>query len=337
MKSYEKIEADGFESQTKRYKRIEENNLKSFFVIEGSPLHVLQSIHSLGVPRDILSSEYEKTDDPEVKRELKDKRKIIDGNMSPLNEYGPSELSVKNRKKDAKKNVESFLYMNDINQSDVRLLLPERDYETPLTVIDLDTVALTPDDTGLLRPDVRGDMMYTYNPNIVMAARPADCPVAYITAETPKGTIYILLHLATLGVASGYIKDAKQTMDNLQVDWESVRIQLTAGGHAENYNYVDFTKFDPRVKYPESHNLFVNVEETVTKKGQPAWNFDVDVAAEAYEGICNEMPIEPYQVYLDTTDTTSPTAGYSSNTRAFKGFEVDGDNTRDIVMARLVR
>jgi len=334
VESYTPIESDGFESQPERYKKIDELNKKSFLITEGSSLQVLQSMHSIGLPRDVLTSEIEKTDNPEIIEELEEKRIVVNGNMSPLNNYGPEELSLEERKEDAKNNVIKFLAKNDVDFDDVRLLLPERDYDTPLSVINLDEATYKHDYTGLLVPDTRADMIYTFKPEIVMAARPADCPIAYVTAETPKGELTVLLHLATLGVASEYVAQSKKILDGLGVDWESVRVQLTPGGHAETYNYTNFTAYDPREKFPNNKGLFVNVEETVNEEGKPAYNYDVDVSAAAYEEIAEKWDITPYQIFMDTTDTTSPTSGYSSNSRHFReDIEVDNDNTRDIVLA----
>ncbi len=333
MESFETIEASRAVPDPERYKKIDEKNRTSFLMVEGSPLRVVQSLYSVGVSREVLSEEIAKTNDDEKAEELKDKRQLINGNMSPLNKYGPSELTPEQRIEDAKNNVHEFLDKQNIDIADVRLLLPERDYDTPLTVINLDETPLVQDDTDLLRPDKRADMLYTYDPTIIMAARPADCPIAYVTAETPKGEVTVLIHLATLGVAHGYVPQAKQILDNLDVEWSSVRVQLTPGGHAETYKYENFPDYNPAEKFPETSTLYVNIEETKTDKGERAWNFDVDVAAEAYKQIVEKWNIDEYQVYLDTTDTTSPESGYSSNSRAFKGYEVDGDNTRDLVLA----
>jgi len=147
MESHKSVEADGFESQPERYRKIDELNKQSFLVTEGSSLQVIQSLHSIGAPRDVLSEKIENTDNPQVAEKLKEKRVVVNGNMSPLNKLGPNDLTVEQRIEDAKKNVDDFLYKNDIDPADVRLLLPERNYETPLTVVNLDTVSLAHDDT----------------------------------------------------------------------------------------------------------------------------------------------------------------------------------------------
>jgi len=330
MESFERTETDDFESQPERYKKIDELNKQSFLMTEGSSLQVIQSLHSIGAPRDVLSEKIENTDDPRVAGALKEKRVLVNGNMSPLNGYGPSELSPEQRIEDAKQNLHTFLRHQDIDPADVRMLRPERDYTTPLSVVNLDDTPLAPDDTGILRPDKAGDLIYTYNPNIVLAARPADCPIAYVEAQTPKGTITVLLHLAWMGVAHGYIQQAKKELDNLEIDWTTAQVQITAGGHAETYTFEGFDKFNPVEEFPESVSMFVNVEETEEGK----YNFGIDVAAEVYDQIINTWDVTEHNVFADTTDTTAPESGYSSHSRSFKDYEVDGDNTRDLFLAR---
>lgn len=331
------VEQNNFEPQTPRYQRIDELNKESFLLTEGSQLQVIQSLHSVGAPRDILTPELTGQSDIDViQKAQRVGRTILAGNVSPLKGYGPNKLSAGGRLVDAKKNVYKFLYQHDVNPSDVRVLKPDRDYETPLTVINLEDESFTPDGTGLLQPDTSGDMMYTYSAELVMAARPADCPIVFVSAETPKGVISVLLHLATLGVAHGYVSQAKQILDDLGVDWSTVRAQLTSGGHAETYTYTGFKEYNPIERFPESKGLYPYVEEVVGDDGKLAYDFTIDLAAEAYEQIVEQWGIDNYQIFLDTSDTTSPKVGYSSNSRAFKGYAVNGENTRDIVLARRV-
>jgi|GEM_PF-656629 len=337
MKSYERIESNDFQPQPERYRKIDELNKKSFLVTEGSSLQVIQSLHSIGAPRDVLSEKIENTDDPQVAEALKEKRKVVNGNMSPLNGYGPSELSPEERIEDAKENLHTFLYHQDIDPADVRMLRPERDYTTPLSVVNLDDTALAPDDTGILRPDKAGDLIYTYNPSIILAARPADCPIAYVEAHTPKGAVTALLHLAWMGVAHGYVQQAKEELDNLGIDWETAQVQITAGGHAETYTFEGFDKFNPVEEFPESASMFVGVESSINNKGEAAYDFGIDVAAEVYNQIIHTWDVTEYNVFADTTDTTAPESGYSSHSRSFKDYEVDGDNTRDLFLARRER
>lgn len=335
MKSYEQLEADGFEPQTERYKKIDELNKQSFLMTEGSSLQVLQSLHSAGAPRDILSEKYADNFDSQVIKKAQNiGREVLAGNMSPLNGYGPTHLTPEERIEDARCNIEAFLVQYDVDPKNVRILRPERDYTTPLSVINLDETPLTPDDTGLLRPDKAGDMVYTYDSEVVIAVRPADCPIVFISAETPNRAITVLLHLAWMGVANGYVEQAKNELDNLQIDWPTAQVQITAGGHGDTYTFENFNTFNPRKKYPESAEMFVNLREVTNEEGKLAYDFGVDISAEVYKQITNTWDIDPHNIYADTSDTTSPKSGYSSHSRSFKKYDVHGENTRDFVLAR---
>lgn len=318
-----------------RYAEIDARNQESFLMTEGSSLQVLQSLHSAGAPRDILSEKHSDSfDDQTLKAAKKLSRVVLAGNMSPLNNYGPSHLSPEERIEDAKDNIASFLERHDVSAESVRILRPERDYTTPLSVINLDDAPMTPDDTGLFRPDQAGDMIYTYNRDIIMAARPADCPIVFVTAETPKGEITALLHLAWAGVAHGYVQQAKKQLDTLGIDWPSARAQITPGGHGDTYTFENFTKYNPAEEFPEAAGMFVDLEKTTGKEGEDAYNFGIDVAAEVYEQIIGSWEMGQRNVFADTSNTTAPESGYSSHSRTFKNYDVDGDNTRDLVLAR---
>ena len=333
MNSVEKNNSQLYEP---RYDRIDALNSKSFFMTEGSDLEVIQSLYSAGAPRDILTSSFADSFDEDVVQKAQAiGRRLLAGNLSAMG-YGPKELSPEERIEDAKANVEAFLAQYDVDPARVRILYPDRDYDTPLKVINLDEEHLSKEETGLLRPDDRADMLYTFHPELILAARPADCPIVFVSAETPKGPMTALLHLAWLGVAHGYIPQAKEALDDLGVDWESVRVQVTPGGHGETYTYKN-NAYNPQQKFPKAAGMFINLQEVTDEKGSPAYNFGIDVAAESYEQIVREWKIDEYQIYMDTSNTTSPASGYSSHSRTHKGYEVDGDNSRDLVLARHIK
>lgn len=335
MKSHERIKADGFEPYANRYEKIDELNKNSFLMNEGSSLQVLQSLHSAGAPRNMLSEKYADTFDLQVVEKAQNiSRVALAGNMSPLNGYGPTYLTPEERIEDAKNNINAFLAQNDISPEHVRILRPERDYTTPLNIINLEDAPLSPDDTGLLRPNQAGDMIYTHDPEVILVARPADCPIVFLSAETPAGTITALLHLAWLGVAHGYIQQAKKELDKLQIDWLTAQVQITPGGHADTYLFENFSKFNPLKEFPESASMFVDFRETKDDEGEPAYSFGLDVAAEVYEQITDTWGVDQHNVYADTSDTTAPESGYSSHSRSFKNYAVHGENSRDLVLAR---
>jgi copper oxidase (laccase) domain-containing protein len=230
--------------------------------------------------------------------------------------------------------VNNFLRQNEIVKENVRILRPEREYVTPLNVVNIDTAPLAYDDTGLLRPDRAADMMYTYDQKKVLAVRPADCPIVCVSAETPKGPVTILLHLAWMGVAHGYIQQAKNELDAVDIDWSSAQVQITPGGHAETYTFREFKSFDPAGAFPDAATMFIDVKEHTDDEGKVSYSFGIDVAAEVYEQIASSWGIDSRNIFADTSNTTAPESGYASHSRSFKKYAVDGDNVRDLVVAR---
>lgn len=327
----------GFEHPPERYAAIEAANRESFLMQETPDLVVTQSLHSIGDSREVFGKKNAPAEDvAEVPpRSTRLSRTILAGNMSPLNGYGPSALSPEERVLDAQENLRRFFEQQGIDTDTVRILLPERDYTTPLSVINLDEAPLESDESGLRRPAQRGDFMYTYNSELTLAARPADCPIEFVTAMTPKGEVTVLLHLAWLGVVHDYIDQAKIALDSLEVDWSTVRVQVTPGGHSETFKFTNADRYgDPRETFPEYASLFKEVTANTADDGRTLYDFGIDLPAEVYHRTIASWGIDPYQIFLDTTDTTAPHVGYSSNSRAYQGYVVDGDNTRDIVAAR---
>lgn len=294
-----------------RYAVIDEQNAASFLLHEPWRAEVGHSVHSLGLSRELALA-----------------RTTLAGNMSPLNGYGPSYLASEAKIADAKANLARYFAVNNIDPSAVRILHPERDYSTPLTSIDIDEAQTAPDGTGLERSVMAGDLLFTHNPEVVLAARPADCPVVLMTADTPRGQMTSLLHLAWLGAAHGYVEQAKRVYDRLGVDWDTARCYITAGGQAETFTFEGFSKYNPLEEFPDSTGLFVDVTRD---PNNGTYAFGVDSAKFVYDEVIEKFGIDPYQVYLDTSDTTSPRSGYSSHSRSFKGYSEDGSNTRDIV------
>lgn len=294
------------------YSEIDSKNTESFLLHENWDVLVLQSLHSAG-----------------PSREHKLARTILAGNMSPLNGYGPHHLTDEEKIQDAARNLETFFQQYNINPSRVRILRPERDYTTPLTAINLDEAPMEHDDTGLLRPTQTGDLLYTHNPDIVLAARPADCPIIYMTAETAQGTVTSLVHLAWLGAAHGYIAQARETFDTLGVDWPSARLYMTPGAHGSTYTFHKFDKYNPHEAFPDTQELFVDL----VQDGENSYSFGINLSQFVYNQMLTTFPIRNYQVFADTTNTTAPEAGYSSHSRSFKNYPEDGANTRDIVLA----
>lgn len=225
------------------------------------------------------------------------------------------------------------------------MLNPERNYDTPLTSLFVEAASYAHDTAGVPRFERESDLLYTFSPELVLAARPADCPIVFLSARTPHGELFSLLHLSWLGVAHDYIAQAKLQYDELQVEWASARMYVTPGGHSDTFTFTEFEDYNPLQKYPAHAAMFTHVRPSRNAKGeiiygangQPKLDFSIDQSAYVYRTVVKEWGIEPYQLFMDTSDTTAPDVGYSSHSRSFQGYAEDGDNTRDIVIGARLR
>lgn len=300
----------------KRYDLIDDANAHSFWMSEDHGFETYLSVQSIGPSRQT----------PEQLAA----RNILAGNMSSLGTYGPNELTREERILDARKNMQRFFEQHAINQDNVRILNPERDYTTPLTVVNVDADPSVPNGMEPIRLTESGDFIYSYDPETVLAVRPADCPVIIATADTPKGKIHMMIHYAWTGVAVGYVEQTAKIFEEIGVDKKSLRMYISPGGHAESFKYEGYPD-DPRLQYPGNDLMFLDVEETTEANGSPGWSFKIDTTYALYQDVLNKIGIDPYQVFCDTSDTASLESGYSSNTRAFN---VEGEsNTRDLFVA----
>jgi copper oxidase (laccase) domain-containing protein len=172
-----------------------------------------------------------------------------------------------------------------------------------------------------------GDFIYTRNPDTVLAVRPADCPIAVISAETPKGETQIMVHFAWRGSAFGQFADMKNELDALGVDYETMRVYITPGGHAETYQFSNYRPDDKNNPMPIEGNLFVGVEKHTGGDGVETYSFGMDTPNDIYESFI-DLGLDKKQVFIDTSDTTALDSGYASHSRAMN---LKDDNVRDLV------
>lgn len=313
-----------------RYKEIDAANKESFYV--NNPrrtLDVFQSVQSIGDERIDLS----KLTDEELEAAPIARRMIAGGNMSALGPYGPVEFETDaQRIKDAQDNMKAFFESINVPQESAFILNPERDYTTPLTVVDVDAQSLEGHEERPLRLDTSGDFIFTRDPNKILTVRPADCPVMIASADTPEGKIYMLVHYAWKGAANGYVEQTARVFDTLGVDRGSLEIYLTAGGQAESFPYSDYDQ-DPTTEYPGTEGLFLNREEYINEAGEKKWKFSIDTPRFVYDEVIHQFGVDPKQVFCDTSDTSALDSGYSSHGRSSRLRGQGESNTRDIVIA----
>lgn len=320
-------------SVPERYRAIENANLRSFYFTNPyRSFDIYQSINSVGDARvdytDTLQSEAPLIPNTNTNRY------VTGGNMSTVGGYGPIELPLEERSENAKKNMQRFFESISVPATSVYLLNPNRNYSTPIDVVNVDTQKISDDTEWPLRLENSGDFIYTRDPNKVLAVRPADCPVMIASANTPEGGIYMMVHYAWAGAASGYVEQTAEIFDSLGVDRSSLEIYLSPGGQAETFTYTDYPQ-DPRKEYPAENleKLFRTVTERVKDDGSTVYNFRIDTPKYVYDQVLKHLNVQPKQVFCDTSDTSSLDSGYSSHGRSVRLQDQGESNTRDIVVA----
>lgn len=312
-----------------RYKEIDAANARSFYMNNPNrSFDVFQSVHSFGEPRVDLSAQPENTD----VAALAARRVVAGGNMSNLGTYGPPEMTPEERIEDANTNMHNFLESIEVPEVSVYMLNPERDYSTPLTVVDVDAQETQETDAWPRRLDNSGDFLYTRDRKKVLGVRPADCPVMIASADTPEGKLYMMVHYAWKGAANQYVKQTADIFDSLGVDRDSLEVYLTPGGQAESFPYTNYPQ-DPRKEFPGTDGLFAKVREHEKEDGTKVWDFGIDTPKFVYDQVIEQFGIDPKQVFCDTSDTSALESGASSHGRSMRLQKQGEANARDFVTA----
>jgi copper oxidase (laccase) domain-containing protein len=312
-----------------RYWAIETASKKSFYLTNPHrSFDAYQSIQSIGeVRQDHLKLSGEA---PTIAQAAT--RMIAGGNMSTVGPYGPVELSQDERIADAKENMHEFIESLGIPKTSVYMLNPERDYSTPLTVVDVDVQDTVGRTDWPLCLNTSGDFLFTRDPHKVLAVRPADCPVMIATADTPEGKVYMMVHYAWKGAAHGYIKQTADIFDTLGVDRSSLEMYLTPGGQAESYSYENYPQ-NPIKEYPGTEGLFFEPQSRINDEGKEVWDFGIDTPKFVYDQVLMQFGVDPSQIFCDTSDTSALNSGYSSHGRSSRLKNQGESNTRDLVLA----
>lgn len=300
-----------------RYEELDHNNQNSWYLTDPErPFHVTMSLHDIG-----------------PSREQKIARIPVITNVSP--DYGPDSVDKSQWPELARVNLNKFLRSIEIDPATVRILHPNRKFSTPLKMVAVDAENVEPNRTDPTYLQQAGDFIYTFNPNLSLAVRPADCPVVAAYGETPAGPVQTMTHIAWEGAVAGYVDQMFTAYDKLMVDRSTLKIYLTAGGHAENFAYKDYPN-NPLEMAPGLEGLFINVRKQVDSHNSPLYSFAIDTPNFVYKKLIDHG-IKPDQIFVDTTDTAALDAGTSSNTRMKRSQFGDldilpEDNSRDVIV-----
>lgn len=285
-----------------RYEKIERNNDMSWYFTEERQFEAYMSVGTVK-PSARKFGEHAL-------------RQTLAGNMSPI--YGPED--------EALDNMSRFHEELGLDPAKTRILLPQRQYDIPLQMLNVDNDPAISDGEHPAILSERADFLYTYDSEIALAARPADCPIVLATAETPKGNILMLTHLAWQGAANGFVGQMFEHYETLGVRKDSLRIYVTPGGQAESFPYR--SDHNPYEKYPDTHGLFANVTKVDDK-----YSYAIDTPNFVYNELL-KYGVLPEQIYANTSDTSRADSGYSSHGRASRSNGAE-TNIRDIIIAKM--
>lgn len=300
-----------------RYEQLDHNNQTSWYLTDPNrPFRVTMSLHDIG-----------------PSREQKIARTAVVSNVSPA--YGPSNVDKSQWPALAQANLAKFLHSIAVDPATVRILHPSRNFSAPLEMVAVDAENVDPNRTEPTYLQKAGDFIYTFNPNLSLAVRPADCPVVAAYGETPAGPVQTMTHIAWEGAAAGYIDQMFTAYDELMIDHSSLKIYLTPGGHAENFVYKDYPS-NPLEISPRLEELFVDVKKQTDSNNPSLYSFTIDTPHYVYKKLI-EHGVKPNQIFVDTTDTAALDAGTSSNTRMMRSQYGDldilrEDNSRDVIV-----
>jgi len=307
-----------FPPLAERYERIAKANQESFYMTDPNrSFDVFMSVESAGGNRLLGAAAA---------------RHMLGDNMSI--KRGPEDIDDQTRVRLANEHVRAYLNPEHgigVDGSSVILLNPAHNYDRALNAINIDLEAFQPHDLPASAEE-EADFIYTYNPNLALGAKPADCPIVIASAETPKGPIYMMTHFAWRGAAQPEttgVKAMTKIYDKFGVDRSTLQMYVAPGGQAESFQYTGYDH-DPYDEYPDARGLF-----EVTKEENGSYSFTIDTPYYVYSQLL-ELGIDPKQIFVDVSDTASTKSGYSSHGRSVR-LQKEGiptQNSRDLVIAK---
>ena len=135
----------------------------------------------------------------------------------------------------------------------------------------------------------------------------------------------MLAHIAHEGARSHFVDQFIQNTKELGIIPESLRVYITPGAQAENYNYTK--KVNPLDGTVGLEKLYVNIHE-VEKDGETEFAYQIDTPFFVYEEL-KRLGLDTYQLFLDTSDTAAPNSQYASHGRSARSereWKANGSN-----------
>ncbi len=281
-----------------RVRIIEALNTNSWLMQGKSGPDVSISVTNVGPPRSAQKGEPTNRSD-------------LAGNLSP--KYGPTHLSDEDKSAVANENVNKFIESLGYEPKDVVIMLPGQDEKTEeLKCLSVDNPSIVREDAQATWMPEKSDMIFTRDPNTLLAVRAADCIVVTIEADTPDGRIMTLTHTTWRQARVGYIQQMLSHCKSLNMNLTTAKFYISAGAAPKNFPFTfrDGTNPDPN---GELKDLFTNLEQS-QMYGGPVYTANIDMPLYSRR-VIKDAGIEDWQIYQDMSDTATLESGYSSHSR----------------------
>ncbi len=282
-----------------RVEVIEALNANSWLMQGESGPEVSTSVTSVGPPRNAETGE--PTD-----------RTDLAGNLSP--NYGSTHLSSEDKAVVANENVNKFIESLGYEPKDVVIMRPGQDEKTEqLKCLSVNDPSIVRDNTLATWIPEQSDMIYTRNPNTLLAVRAADCIVVTIEADTPDGKIMTQAHTTWRQAKAGYMQQMLEHCKSLNMNLTTAKFYVAAGVAPENFPFTFRDGINPDPD-GELKDLFTSLKQS-QEDGSPVYTANIDMPL-YFRKVMKDAGIEDWQIYQDMSDAAALESGYSSHSRA---------------------
>lgn len=308
--------------------------------------------HEIATTDNINRHSWRMDDNDQTSMTVATSARALGGNMSPkFNQYD-EDLDAEQKESRAGENMDRYIRSIGLKPENTFIMLPQQQYPEELGIVNVDEVFQPGSSNEPVVAEQRADLLITRNPEVALVCRPADCPVLSIEGSDKDGNrVLAQLHVGWQGLNAGYLEQGITHLQEKEgVSKESLRIQMSGAGYAENFHYTnaenpieddsialdkDGNQLPKRFTHEERDHLFVNVKEagSANDQGQEIYSFDMDMPGFIRYKL-EQMDIDPYQLYEEGSDTTVEGSGYSSHSRDSKD---KTKNTRDAVITSLAQ
>lgn len=203
--------------------------------------------------------------------------------------------------------------------ADVVIMKPQVDHYNDRTIKGNVVCADDKERTGdYIEDDRPAFMMYSHDPNRIVAIRPADCPtISFYGHDHDGNSVHGLMHAGWQDEDAGFIEQGLDYLKNeLNCDINDLNFTIGPGGVDFGYTrpFDPREGKDPKFVHPGWKARTTDHEEQADGK----WRFTIDMPGFAADRIV-EAGARNEQIFIDSTDTSSAESGNASHKQASRG------------------